>query len=105
MIRPRDVPDHKINRAKEFVRKPFSDGFKAWTTLRDRDNVTMTIQELGHLMAWYAEVVNAGQEPNPRQDGNLLELPKTLLPAPNAGVSGVPRLVDGTGEEEPVWPS
>ena len=46
-----------IEGAKDFIRKPLSEGFKAWSTLRDTDNVTMKIQELGHLMAWYAEIV------------------------------------------------
>jgi hypothetical protein len=54
MIRPGDVDWMEIEMAKDFIRKPLSEGFKAWSTLRDRDNVTMTIQELGHLMAWYA---------------------------------------------------
>jgi hypothetical protein len=54
MIRPNDVNWMEIEQAKNFIRKPLSEGFKAWSTLRDRDNVTMTIHELGHLMAWYA---------------------------------------------------
>lgn len=54
MIAAKSVPESEIDRAKNFIRKPLSEGFRAWTTLRDRDNVTMTIQELGHLMAWYA---------------------------------------------------
>jgi hypothetical protein len=55
MIRPNDVDWMEIELAKDFIRKPLSEGFKAWSTLHDRDNVTMTIQELGHLMAWYAD--------------------------------------------------
>ena len=54
MIQPNDVDWMEIELAKDFIRKPLSEGFKAWSTLRDRDNVTMTIQELGHLMAWYS---------------------------------------------------
>jgi hypothetical protein len=56
VIRPGDVHWIEIEMAKNFIRKPLSEGFKAWSTLRDSDNVTMTIQELGHLMAWYAMV-------------------------------------------------
>lgn len=56
MIQPGDIREWDIDRAKEFIRKPLSEGFRAWTTLRDRDQVTMTIQELGHLMAWYAAI-------------------------------------------------
>ena len=56
MIQPNDVDWMEIELAKDFIRKPLSQGFKAWSMLRDRDNVTMTIQELGHLMAWYAAV-------------------------------------------------
>jgi hypothetical protein len=56
MVTPKDVHWLDIERAKDFVREPLSEGFKAWSTLRDRDNVTMTIHELAHLMAWYAAV-------------------------------------------------
>jgi hypothetical protein len=56
MIQPGDVSWQEIERAKEFVRRPLSEGFKAWALLRDRDNVTLTIQELGHLMAWYVAI-------------------------------------------------
>lgn len=56
MIQARDVDWMEIELAKDFIRKPLSEQFKAWSTLRDRDNVTMTIHELGHMLAWYAAV-------------------------------------------------
>jgi hypothetical protein len=78
VIRPNDVPWQEIERAKEFIRKPLSEGFKAWSTLRDRDNVTMTIHELGHLMAWYAAVRMSPTAPVTKEleDGKLA-LPET----------------------------
>jgi hypothetical protein len=63
MIRARDVNWMEIEQAKKFIREPLSEGFKAWSTLRDRDNVTMTIQELGHLMAWYAAIRIEAEQP------------------------------------------
>lgn len=78
MIRPNDVPFWEIEQAKNFIRKPLSEGFKAWSTLRDRDNVTMTIQELGHLMAWYAMV---RMEPRPETEKpKALEVGQMALP-------------------------
>lgn len=56
MIGPKEVPQSHIDLAKEFIRQPLTDGFRAWHTLRDRDNVTMTIAELAHLMAWWAKI-------------------------------------------------
>lgn len=56
-MRARDVPAQKISSAIEFCRGPMSEQFKAWRTLRDTDFVTMRMSELGHLMAWYAELM------------------------------------------------
>jgi hypothetical protein len=83
MIQPNDVDWMEIELVKDFIRKPLSEGFKAWSTLRDRDNVTMTIHELAHLMAWYALIrmetkivkekpmnLEGGQRALPEEGGN-----------------------------------
>ena len=76
-LKPNDVPYCKVEAAKNFIRKPLSEGFRAWSTLRDRDNVTMSIEELGKLMAWYAEIqVQASAD-------DVKKLPPP--PHPNAG--------------------
>ncbi len=79
MIEPNHVIWMDIERAKDFIRKPLSKGFNAWTTLRDRDNVTMTIHELAHLMAWYAliRVESRQASENPRRlEAGQLALPE-----------------------------
>jgi hypothetical protein len=53
---PNDVPFYEIDAAKEFIRKPLSEGFNAWKTLRDHDYVNMRLDELAKLMAWYAKL-------------------------------------------------
>ena len=90
MIGPNQIGVWEIERAKEFVRKPLSNLFKAWSTLRDRDNVTMTIHELGHLMAWYAAVRAEGRPFEPKELGTgrpELNLPATTEERMNRRVS------------------
>lgn len=57
----KEIKDWQIAEAFRFIQGPMSEGFRAWSTLRERDCVTMTMRELSHLMAWYAEIQKTGQ--------------------------------------------
>lgn len=52
-IRARDVPQVRIELAKQFLRQPLTELFHAWRTLKDTDRVEMSLHELAHLLAWY----------------------------------------------------
>lgn len=84
-MRPNELKPWQIEAAVEFVREPLATLFNARHTkagtLRNEDNVTLTVQQLGHLMAWYAETrIEAIQAP-PQQIGAASAMKQRALTA------------------------
>ena len=92
-MRASQVPQHKIDAAKEFMRKPLEEQFQTPMPLRDRDFVNMRFEQLAHLVAWYAELKLLGAKP-PAEG----ETQHTLAPGGSTEMTAQPELPAQTGD-------